>query len=153
MEDLKAIPKSEYRELLLLKKEKLEEQLLEVNAVLESLEGVSPKPTLLVGSSSDLAIDTNTSKKRVGWKYVIDEILEKANSRYLSAREIIHIACRGITSPSERESARKSISSALSSNTKPGKMRYLYKIERGFRVFTINPDFSAKEDFDDNLPF
>jgi hypothetical protein len=146
MTEDKVDPK-EYVEFLNWKKEKLSkefnEQIAEIDKkISECLAGSSPGVMFSVpGSRVD--VDNKGKRDTVGWKYLIDEVLQPSE-RYLSAKIIIAAVIKNPKMTSHIEVAKKSIASALYTNSAKDIGRYLVKTEKGKKVYLWNKEYKEK---------
>lgn len=124
---------------------KKKELILDLEAIEETLLLLREKRNVTELATSIVTNEFKRNKKPIAWKFKIDDVLKNSNTS-LSAGEIFKQLVKDENnSKSKKESVRKSVSSALSANSKDAKSRYLRKVEKGLSYYSLNRDFEEFE--------
>ena len=143
MSDFNLSP-TEYTEYLQYKREKLLKQVEEIDAKLAKIFSASPSkhtellPNFKYQNNGNNSV--NSLRGSIGWKFIIDDFIKKA-TKYLSAMEIVDLVVSRPDNTISREVAIKSVGSALATNSTDKKKRYLWKKDKGLKIYTLNKDY------------
>jgi hypothetical protein len=91
-------------------------------------------------NSALFELPTKSTRGSVGWKFIIDEILEEFRTRPLNSGEIIANVMKRPVNRFSRDIATKSVGSALSTNSKGDNPRYKKIFDKGVYYYSLNED-------------
>lgn len=138
------ISKEEYVEFLKYKKEKVEKELQAIEDSISKLIGItdnSQQPVVL-DTPKKLKVDSD-NRTAVGWKYIIDAVMMHEN-RPLTAAEIVELVSNHPNYRHLSKTAKKSVGSTLSVNSKDSHDRYLFKKVAGIKYYHLNKEHKEK---------
>lgn len=140
------IDQDEYKEFLgwklsILKdrQKKTDEEIAEIEKVLANGFSVETKDhSFLTKASKENEVVKNT-RNSIGWKYKIQEVLGRADSR-LTSSQIVSRIC-DMDSTINPDVATKSVGSALSTNSKNKDSMFIKETIQGVFYYINNPDY------------
>jgi hypothetical protein len=148
------LSKDEYVEYLSFKKEKLLQQISEVDKTISelSMNGNAAKvdlkeavqvntPSAQTEPSNRKAYPNLINNNTIGWRQYVDRAL-KTTEGYLYTTQIVELVLTFPELAGKEQVAKKSVGSSLSMNSAPHKDRYLWKKDsRGIKMYAFNKAF------------